>query len=100
MFTGSVFVFGSFMISSADWLTFDFTVSVCRSSFFPHKTSENSFFLLPLGGAETAVPQLVNPVLLVTYGAASLAEGVDFHFSEVSLNCLTSFRVLLFSCFL
>jgi len=33
-------------------LSFGFNVALCRSVLFPDKTSDNSFFLPPLGGAD------------------------------------------------
>ena len=64
IFTGSIFVLSSILISSAVLLSPGFTVSLCRSVFPPDNTSENSFFLPPLDGAETAVPWLVSSVKL------------------------------------
>ena len=81
VFTESVLDFSSFLILSVDWLSFGVTVSLYRNSFFPHKTSENSFFLPPVGAAETAVPLPVNSEPLVTDGATCLAENLDLKVS-------------------
>ena len=69
IFTGPIFDFSSFLISSDDWFSFGFTVSLCRSSLLPHTISENSFFLSPLDGAGTALPRLISAGLLLTDGA-------------------------------
>ena len=97
IFNGSIFFLSRFLISSAVLLSFGFTVSLCRSAFFPDKTFENSFVLPPLGGVEFAVRWLVGSGKLVTDGASCLTEVVDIMFSKVFLSCLTSFRDSLLS---
>jgi len=82
IFTGSIFVLNSFLISSAVLLSFGFTVNLCRSVFPPDNTSDNSLFLPPLDGEETAVPWLVSSVNLPKDGSTCIAEVVDFRFSR------------------